>query len=118
MVAPMVAQGAFQGHVGNDTLASKSVTIEIDELRALITDAVQRAVGALQVDGSTASVDRVAQEHPMEDVAKNVQADESIAKVDTMVDAVLDDEIVEVTGTTEQVDDVLADMDTQHPTIE
>jgi hypothetical protein len=113
MVAPMIAQGAFQGHTGNDTPTSKSVTIKmgVDELRTMITEVVQKAVQGLKAGSSTAAVDVVVQEHAVEEAMESMQANESAVDVNTLAGIDTGDEVVAAAASLNEVGDAQDEID-------
>jgi hypothetical protein len=115
MVAPMIAQGAFQSQTGNDTPGSKSVTIKmgVDELRTMITEVVQKAVQGLQVgtSNSTTTIDVFAQEHAVDEAMESIQANESAACVNTLAGLDTGDEVVAVAASLDEAGEIQDETD-------
>jgi hypothetical protein len=113
MVAPMLAQGAFQDHPSNNTPTSKSVTIKmgVDELREMITEVVQKAVQGLQAGNSTANDDVVAQEHVVEGAIEIMHVNESAACVKTLTGLDTGDEVVAAAVSLDELGDAQDETD-------
>jgi hypothetical protein len=103
MVAPMLAKGngAFHGYSGNDLPAAENVTIKmgVEELRALITEVVRKAVKEVQAGRSVASAG--------DSSAQNVGVDGSGQAEKSMGDADMEDKTVVSNEGASELDDVL-----------
>jgi hypothetical protein len=97
------ARGAFEGH-GSNAPVAESVVIRmgVEELRSLIMEVVQKAVGGLQGEGSIADVGAISQEQVNEAVG-SVQADQSPAGVGEVIEGGGDEVLVAMAGSTDDV---------------
>lgn len=112
-------RGAFQGH-GNGMPVAESVVIRmgVEELRSLITEVVQKAVGGLQGDRSAADVDPVAQQQVVDEAVAGMQVDQSAEGVnEVVVEGGEDEVLVAIATSTDDVVDAKPDTGLQ-PTIE
>jgi hypothetical protein len=109
------ARGAFEGHQNNSSVAeSVVIRMGVEELRSLITEVVQKAVGGLQSDKSIADVDLVSQEQVDEAVA-GVQVDQSVEGVnEAVVDDGEDEVLVAMATSTDDIVDAKLDAGQQH----
>jgi hypothetical protein len=109
------ARGAFEGHQNNSSVAeSVVIRMGVEELRSLITEVVQKAVGGRQSDKSIADVDLVSQEQVDEAVA-GVQVDQSVEGVnEAVVDDGEDEVLVAMATSTDDIVDAKLDAGQQH----
>lgn len=112
-------RGAFEGH-GHGTPIAESVVLRmgVEELRSLITEVVQKAVGGLQGDRSVADVDPVAQQQVVDEAVAGMQVDQSAECVnEIVVDGGEDDMLLAMATSTDDAVDAKPDSGLQ-PTSE
>lgn len=99
------ARGPFDAH-GNNTPVAESVVIRmgVEELRSLITEVVQNAVGGLQIDKSVADVGAISQEQ-LDEAVGSLQASQSAAGVSEVVEGGKDALLVAMATSTDDVVD-------------
>lgn len=123
--APVIAdmgshgRGASRGQQ-NNTPVAESVVIRmgVQELRELIEEAVQKAVGGLQGDGSVADVGLVAQEQ-VDEVVANCQVTQSAVDVNgIVVDGGGDEVLAAMAASADEPVDAKPDAVLLQPTIE
>lgn len=104
------ARGPFEGH-GNGTPVAESVVIRmgVEELRSLITEVVQKAVGGLQGDRVVADVGAISQEQVDEAVA-SVQGDQSAGVGSEVVVDERDEVLAAMATSTEEAVDAKPDV--------
>lgn len=96
------ARGPFEGH-GNNTPPAESVVIRmgVEELRSLITEVVQKAVGGLQGESSVADVGVISQEQ-VDEAVGSMQAEQSAVGVSEVAEGGEDGVLVAMATSTEE----------------
>jgi hypothetical protein len=96
------ARGPFEGH-GNNTPPAESVVIRmgVEELRSLITEVVQKAVGGLQGERSVADVGVISQEQ-VDEAVGSMQAEQSAVGVSEVAEGGEDGVLVAMATSTEE----------------
>lgn len=104
------ARGAFEGHVnGTPVAGSMVIRMGVDELRLLITEVVQKALGGLQSDRPIADDSLISQEQ-VDEAVGSAQADQAATGVsDVFVDDGGDDVLAAIATSTDDDDDVVVD---------
>jgi hypothetical protein len=101
----------FETH-GNNTPVAESVVIKmgVEELRSLITEVVQKAVGGLQGDRNVADVGVVSQEQ-VDEAVGNGQDEQPAGGVSEVVDGGEDEILVATATSIEEAVDAKPDAD-------
>lgn len=104
------ARGAFEGH-GNITPVAESVVISmgVEELRSLITEVVQKAVGGLQSDRTVAGVGEISQEQ-VDEAVGNIQVEQSAGGVSGVMEGGEDEVLAAMATTTDDAVDAKPDV--------